>query len=676
MLPETLILGVDALPGASPQSSSQPRFALALINSEGRLLKSLSDVSLRRLLQIAKAYAPRILAIDNVFELAPSAKELIRLARSTPVGLKVVQVTGAPNFGFQPLEVLARKHGISTGSKLSPAQSAEACARLAQMGVGFELLFFENETKITVSKGRGGVAGGMSQARFQRGVQTAVLRATKIIEKKLRDAGLDFDLEIKRSPHGLESSIFVVYASRDKLKGIVKPVRHRDLKISVAPVYKKEIEYKSLKSQELLGKLDDKYLIVGIDPGMVTGVAALSLDCDPIFITSGRGLSRGQISRLIASHGKPVVIASDVNPPPDMIAKLSIVHDAVLFAPPKSLLTSEKQSLVQSYISSRQGVSVKDTHQRDALAAALKAYQAYKNKLEQCVAHIKNLSVNVSTEQVKALVIKGKSIKEAVNIASSKYLKTAELKTEPRPPELRPQMSEKEEKLKEAIRSLAEEKRALEAKLSELSLKIEELERSVEELRKSERLEVKKSQEIVALSQEVEVLKQTLTVQRAELSSLKGKLNAYAATLKSIAAGHLKPIKPLKAITRDSLNELKKTFGIECGDLIYLHERHALDEKAIEELSKLKVKAILTPSPDAHFSELLARTGLLVLGSEEFGVTFIDDIPLVSNWSKLEEEVKKRSRELEIKAKQAAAEGMAKLLSDYRAKRVKELLLS
>ncbi|RLE49460.1 MAG: hypothetical protein DRJ31_04830 [Candidatus Methanomethylicota archaeon] len=674
ILHNNLILGVDTLPGSSPQSLTQPKFSAVVVNDKGEVVESFDEVNLRKLLKIIKSYAPKIVATDNVFELAPTIKSLVKLARHIPPDVKLVQVTGAPGYGFQPLETLAVNYGFSTATKLSPIKSAEICARLASLGVGFELLFFENETKITISKGHGSAAGGMSQARFQRGAQVTVLRATKFVEKKLKEAGLDFDLEIKRSPHGLEGSVFIVYAPREKLRGIIRPVKQRDLKISITPVYKREVEYKPLKSQASMSKPEERYVIVGIDPGMVTGIAVITLDGEPLAITSGRGISRGYISRFIASYGRPVIVASDVNPPPDIVTKLSVAHDAVLYAPPKSLSTAEKQQLVHELTSKWKDISVKDTHQRDALAAALKAYQAYKSKLDQCVAHVKEFGANISSmDLVKALVIKGKPIKEAIELAAPKPPQPPPKPLEVKPVEHKP-LSEREVKLQEALKSLSEEKRSLENKVSELQVKIRELEDEIERLRREERLEIKKAQEVLSLSQEVEVLKQTIVVQRAEIETLKNKLQNYAQLIKLLASGQAKILKFMKAITRDSLNELRKSFEVKKGDIIYVSSGHPLDERVVEELAKAEVKAILSPSPDEALVRVLERKGIPVLDATQYGLELLDQTPIIRDYTKLEEDIKKQSVEIRKKAREAAMSDMARILDEYRAQRAKEFM--
>jgi uncharacterized protein len=160
----------------------------------------------------------------------------------------------------------------------------------------------------------------------------------------------------------------------------------------------------------------NRHLIVGVDPGTTTAVAAIGLAGELIGLHSSKDMGVSQVVNYIISLGRPSLIASDVNPPPGFVADVATKFGVRLHAPDKPLQVTEKLELTRSY-------ETGDAHQRDALAAALNAYLAYNKKLEK----IEALGL---PEEVKHMVLQGNSISAAKNA-----LETAAQRTpDPEPP--------------------------------------------------------------------------------------------------------------------------------------------------------------------------------------------------------------------------------------------------
>jgi len=117
-------------------------------------------------------------------------------------------------------------------------------------------------------------------------------------------------------------------------------------------------------------------LIVGIDPGTSVGVAVLDIYGNLISTCSKRGMKRSDIIHYIMKFGRPLIIASDVTPAPKSVEKIARSFGSRLYYPKFSLLIIEKFSVVRNYSD-----AAYDEHQRDALAAALKAWKKYRSML-------------------------------------------------------------------------------------------------------------------------------------------------------------------------------------------------------------------------------------------------------------------------------------------------------
>jgi hypothetical protein len=121
-------------------------------------------------------------------------------------------------------------------------------------------------------------------------------------------------------------------------------------------------------------------LIVGIDPGITTGIAILNLDGEIVLTESRRNFSRAGIVKFVSNFGKPIIIATDMNPAPTTVEKLATAFPARLFYPESTLKRKDKAKLVKE-------LEVKpNRHEKDALAAAIYAYKRISpiiNKVKQ-----------------------------------------------------------------------------------------------------------------------------------------------------------------------------------------------------------------------------------------------------------------------------------------------------
>jgi len=124
-------------------------------------------------------------------------------------------------------------------------------------------------------------------------------------------------------------------------------------------------------------------LIIGIDPGISTGVAILGLHGELIHMSSRRDENKTKLAREILDHGSPMLIAVDVHPAPHTVEKIASSLGAMMWVPGRSMAVAEKNKLIRifkkEYKDSSSGgrgeLKLEDKHERDALAAALRAFK-------------------------------------------------------------------------------------------------------------------------------------------------------------------------------------------------------------------------------------------------------------------------------------------------------------
>lgn len=117
-------------------------------------------------------------------------------------------------------------------------------------------------------------------------------------------------------------------------------------------------------------------MICGVDPGSTVGLAFLDLEGRVIDVESGKNLSVSDIIWEIGQKGDLLILAADRFPLPHTVKKISAAFNCKVYHPDESFTKLEKGELTKGYRNL-------NSHERDALAAALKAYNFFSHKLRQ-----------------------------------------------------------------------------------------------------------------------------------------------------------------------------------------------------------------------------------------------------------------------------------------------------
>ncbi|MEM4699438.1 MAG: DUF460 domain-containing protein [Candidatus Nezhaarchaeales archaeon] len=673
MIKGPLALGVDISSG-SPSSSAQPLFSLAVLDGSGSVVRCAERVGLRGLVRYAWRYRPSLLAVDNVYELAENRARLLRLLRSLPPGVKVVQVTGHPSYA-RPLVEVAASRGLQAPPKPTPLQTAILCARLALMGEGCEVRLLEPEVRITISKARSPSAGGMSLDRFKRDASSQVLWATREVCEALRSRGIDYDVFFRGSERRPEGALVVAYATRSELQGVVAPREGRGVKIRVHEPPGEGVAFVPREASAAAGR-QGRHVIVGVDPGVVTGVAVLGLDGRPLALMSRRGMDRLRLSNLVLSYGAPLIVASDVTPPSAFVERLASSLNAVLYSPPSTLSVDEKRKLASDF-EEEHGVRARDSHQRDALAAALKAFMHYRNKFEQVESHVRLAGAEVPVDEVKALVVRGLSIQEAIKRLS------------PPPPEPAPPASRQpgDGRLREELRALRErvaelqrriealelERASLLSSISHLSERLREAEERAERLRSEQALKARESLEVRKLESQLESYKAYSLKLERRVEELEKEARALSEALLRWARGELRPLKPLSALTPSSVAEGVRELGVGRGDIVLVRDASSGSPEAVEELARLRVGGLVlltNASPEARRE--LVRRQLAFLEAPDLELLWAGGLAFAPS-AQLERLLAESRQRIEREGEELARRSLRDILTEYRLSRSRSL---
>jgi hypothetical protein len=147
------------------------------------------------------------------------------------------------------------------------------------------------------------------------------------------------------------------------------------------------------------------HLIVGIDTGKTMAYACLGLDGRIVGIGHKASCGTDWIVDQINSIGTPSIIACDKEPN-ETIRKIGAAFNARIFYPNRQLSSLDKRLIAKP-------LGITNPHERDACAAAVKAYNTHINKLKQAE-HIAKAKSIKDADLIMAKVMERYSIEEAI----------------------------------------------------------------------------------------------------------------------------------------------------------------------------------------------------------------------------------------------------------------------
>ena len=650
-----LYMGIDIEKG-NPGSKRGAYYAVAVVDDYGKLVFKITEASLARVIRLAWDYKPVVIALDNPFELAKSIKDLYRILSLFPMDVDIVQVNW-DNTIMRSVRIIAREEGLSSSSKLNPIRTAYILAVLASKGYGTPIRKIEEKTTILITKSKSHGKGGWSQQRFQRRVRAGIYREATRIREILDKEGLEYDYTYRSSYGGLENATFVVYAPIDRVKQLIKPWSGGGISISIRPSYKVTVNVREMTS------IADRFVIVGIDPGTSTGLAILDLSGTILHVGTYKNADRGALLNIILEYGKPILLASDVNPPPETVKSLASKLGASLYYPKKDLTVSEKQAII-----GRTGYKVSDSHQRDALAAAVKAFYHLKSKLDQIESSIKDIKLvmgDLDVERIKAEVIAGKTLADAIEAQLTEILEDS-IESSNKAQDDRTVSSsssgysEDNDSRWEEVERLKAERMILEERIKKLVMELEEERSKVRRLKKSIKIEVEKDNEIKNLKYRITQLESKIKEQRERIEYLEKVLDNFRDLVIDVYVGKYVIGYRVESLTLKSVEKIPDWI-----EIIVVSNIGFVDDRAITVLRKKGIIAVLAPGSNTVLHKTLEKAMIPVLDINDYNVIELEGLLLIS--SDVIDDAEEALKELEAARRMSI--DIEKMIMEYRAKR-------
>jgi len=552
-------------------------------------------VSTFRLLRKLSSAKADILAVDSLQEIAPEQHALCRFMQALPPQTRLVQVTG----GERPesLGKVAARYNIRF-NRFDPHAEARTTAQVAALGAGVEVMAFENTCEIVVSRHRSPGKGGWSQNRYIRRVHGAVRMKGREIEGKLRSAGLKYRKVERQAFGGCSRVAFQVAAPREMIP--VGASRRADIQVRIGSRRLDRIRFKPLSGKKT-------YIITGIDPGTTTGIAAIDLDGNLLHLSSARQMAMSDIIEEIYTIGKPLIIATDVQPMPYSVEKVRRAFGALPYAPKQDVS-------VEAKLEATSGYSYTNDHERDALSAALDACRHYKNKFRNIA---KRVPPGYDLDEVRARVIRGKPLEWVL----------ADLRGAPEPregdeevpePESGGKYDERVIMLDGMVKRLRNYVDDLQTELKDYRRMAESLQDQIQRERRSSERRMRKDIEITKRDAIIRSLK--LRLRKAERRNRRQseRLKEMHAIADIRESEEHTPIKVLESLTKDGVRKLADDLGIEPDDVLYVRRIAGWSRGVVRGLAEREVSAVIVGADsmepmDPLLKEVFLESGLPII---------------------------------------------------------------
>jgi len=640
------IFGVDIQSGDI--RGDAPAYALVVLE-DGQIARDV--VSFRKLCRLIDRDEPAMVATDNAYELAADKNELVGFLRSLPSTTTLVQVTGDER--PEPLSRVAARHGVPYEKK--PMAEAEAAARLAAANVGCAVSAFTNTTTVKVARGRSTGKGGWSQDRYTRRIHGNVKKLAREVESKLDDANLPYETAITEKYGGYSNAIFTVEATPDELPFSSR--RAGDTRIEI------EREQRDGISYEPLVKRRDR-VIVGIDPGTTTAAAVVSLDGRVLDVFSSRTADTAAVIEWLIERGRPLIVAADVASMPATVEQFRRSFEATAWTPPSDIPVDEKLHRCRDH-------QFANDHERDAMAAALYAYDDHEDQFDRIAA---KTPPQFDREEVIAHVVTGGASVEA----ALRALSDDESGDEPEHEHEERELTDEEQRIRDLetqVERLESHVSELRADLDERDETIAEYEEALSDARREERQRARERREIAQRNREIDRLERERDEARERADTLEAKLDRLKELWKldhshvDDVAGNrnLLSVKPIEQFTNRALDDAEESVGLTRGDILFFRDASGAGRSTAERVADIEPRAVIRNGSLSDVAdEVLFEAEVPVGPAESVTIQEIDELAVVDE-SAIETLIEESHERAAERRREQNASMVDQLISEHRA---------
>jgi predicted RNase H-like nuclease (RuvC/YqgF family) len=644
------VFGIDIIKGSVRSRSRRPIYAL--VRMEGQIVESESEISMFRLFRMLNEEQPDILAVDSLQEIAADQHDLFFFLQALPTRTRLVQVTGGER--KETLGKVAARYNISF-NRFDPFAEARTTAQVASLGAGAEVIAFENESEVVVSRHRSPGKGGWSQNRYVRKIHGAVQLKGREIEMDLVAAGLKYEKKVTRAFGGCSRVAFRVFAKRDQIP--VSTYRGADIQVRISGKRLDRIRFRPLSGKP-------RYLIVGIDPGTTTAVAAVDLDGNLLHLASSRQMNMGDVVESLYRVGKPIIVASDVQEMPYSVEKVRRAFSAVPYTPKQDVSVETKIELTAPF-------PYTNDHERDALSAALDAYRQYRHRFQNLM---KRIPPGHDLDEVRARVIRGQSLDQVIGDMNS-VTPAPLIDIPPVPVEVK--HDEKVRVLDGMVKRLRTFVADLQEEVKEKDFEIQRLQARVRKIHTMQDAQLAKDTEVIKKDAVIRSLKKQVRREERRNRTLSKRLVRIRQFAELSMEGEVLPVKVMDALTKDGLRRLIDDVGIDEGDIIHVTRLDGWGRSVVKDLAEARIRAVITGAAalaesDPQMFRAFQESGIPLLSDKEASVQVRGKQGLASK-EPFEKTLERWQEEQAHHEREKKSEMIEHIFKEYKSERGKEV---
>ncbi|MFX0050280.1 MAG: DUF460 domain-containing protein [Candidatus Hermodarchaeota archaeon] len=614
MADSSVIFGLDILSRSSKGRSSTV-FSLAVLSRDH--LDKYSKVNRRSLFQKIYDLKPDYIAMDNIFELTPNAQGIIKFLQKIPPTTTLVQVTGNPRTGMEKLAILMQKHKLkkalsfpSNSKKLTSIETAEVCALLCQKRVGYEIIAFEEEIRIVVSKKKSHGRGGWSAPRYERISRSAVHQTADAVEVVLREK--DISWEVFEYPQRRVYFCQVEKKLIPEIKSVLKSLSTELVRVKLERITKTTLDFQPLDVSIAPASRSLKNVILGIDPGTTTGIAVIDLKTGHvIYLGSKRECGISEIIRVASRYGKITCVTADIKPAPATVEKIAKMTGAKLMTPITLASAAQKREYLHNYRDLTVNYGHLNSHERDALFGALKAFNSLKEQLTKIQRNVLESHPELESKlpEIQRLVLAGNSISNAIQLLYDRQNVLEGASTENGRNHITISLKHENEQLQAKIEAIYEEldkldqettywrKLAQEEKAKHKLLKDKyEQERLKHAKKTQKRISEAVAREVKRIKEENQQIRRTLRKNQQEMEKLKQIKNFWV-------KGREIPLKVIKSFSEISIREAEKNYGLNNADIVLVLDPSGGGAQTAQKMIDFGIRGVIIPENTAKFSD-------------------------------------------------------------------------
>jgi predicted RNase H-like nuclease (RuvC/YqgF family) len=313
-------------------------------------------------------------------------------------------------------------------------------------------------------------------------------------------------------------------------------------------------------------------------------------------------------------------------------------------------------------------------HERDAIAAALGAYDAHADQFDRVAAKVPpRQDLGAVIERVVADEQSVESVlADLADDEDDEETEAESVDNEPTPEQRRIRQLEGQ------VEQLQEHVERLEAQVEERDERIAEYEEELSEAKREERREARERREVTRLERENRRLERELDEERDRVEALEGKLERLKELWKldhsdfadvSEKRAGLVPVKVIDQFTTDDIEAAHEQFGLAEDDVVLLRDASGAGWSSAERLAEVNPRVVLRNGQLSDMADrVLFDHDVPVAPAELVTVQEVDELA-VARESEVEDAIADWEDRASERERQQSAEMVDRLISEHRADR-------